>query len=308
MDKIALIDPALPLIQPLSSPTYYPFATLTKPIHHPGIFLLELHSPPDNRLTQQFINHTVLPALSDVEREFRASRMNKLGPADESSPGWKSPKSPGQYALVTCGSLDKNRIYSNGLNLEQAFADEGFFRFVLNKMYLKLFTFPIPTVAALNGHAFAGGFVLALSHDYRVMKDNEAKGKAVMAMNEIEFGASVPRGLLAVLDAKLPNKQQVQLCLLEAHRYGAQVALKLGIVDQIAPEADLINQALQLASQKSIRATTGVYDLIKADLYKETIKILTNTDEGYIHYASANSRKLHQLGTNHFGVSSKPKL
>ncbi|KAH9812806.1 ClpP/crotonase-like domain-containing protein [Melampsora americana] len=308
MDKIALIHPDLPPIQPLPSPTYYPFATLTKPIHHPGIFLLELNFPPDNRLTQQFINQTILPALSDIEREFRASRINKLAPADGSSSGWKSPKSPGQYALVTCGPLDKNRIYSNGLNLEQAFADEGFFRSVLNKMYLKLFTFPIPTVAALNGHAFAGGFVLALSHDYRVMKDNEAKGKAMVAMNEIEFGASVPRGLLAVLDAKLPNKQEVTRCLLEAHRYGVQEALKLGIVDRIAPEADLIEQALQFASQKSIRAITGVYDLIKADLYKEAIEILTVSDEGYVHYASANSRKLHQLGTKHFGVPFKPKL
>lgn len=38
----------------------------------------------------------------------------------------------------------------------------------------------------------SGGFTLALSHDFRVMKDNEQKGTALMAMNEVEFGASVP--------------------------------------------------------------------------------------------------------------------
>jgi hypothetical protein len=39
---------------------------------------------------------------------------------------------------------------------------------------------------------FRGGFCLALAHDFRIMKENEQKGRAMMAMNEVEFGAPVP--------------------------------------------------------------------------------------------------------------------
>lgn len=98
----------------------------------------------------------------------------RLG-ADEgrTTTGWTKPKSPGEYALVTCGPRDKNRFYSNGLNLESAATTEGFFQCrllyssscrrglmmrgedVLGPMYIRLLTFPIPTVCALNGHAYA---------------------------------------------------------------------------------------------------------------------------------------------------------
>ncbi|KAG0143395.1 hypothetical protein CROQUDRAFT_661291 [Cronartium quercuum f. sp. fusiforme G11] len=305
MEKLTKIDPKMSPIQPLSSPTFYPFATLTKPIDYPGVFLLELHASPDNRLTQTFIQSTLIPALSDVEREFRASRANKLGPAEDTTTGWKTPKQPGQYALVTCGNLVNNKFYSNGLDLKQAFADDGFFQHVLNRMYSKILSFPMPTIAALNGHAFAGGFSLALSHDFRIMKDNEQKGTALMCMNEIEFGATVPRGLLALLEAKFPNKNEIQRCLIDAHRYGVKEAFKLGIVDQICPESQLINQALKFASEKSIRATTGVYDLMKEEIYRDTLEILSLTDEGYQDYNSTNLRRLHRLGRDHLGSKAK---
>lgn len=67
MNKITLIDPKMDLIQPLPSPTYYPSATLTKPIDYPGVFLLELHALPDNRLTKDFIEATV---SSDLQNHF----------------------------------------------------------------------------------------------------------------------------------------------------------------------------------------------------------------------------------------------
>lgn len=95
-----------------------------------------------------------MPALTDVEREFRASRANKLAPSPDSNsgsftssaglswryvahqtdsplgyfPAWKAPKAPHHYALVTCGPRDKNKFYSNGLDLVQAFGDNGFFQ------------------------------------------------------------------------------------------------------------------------------------------------------------------------------------
>lgn len=42
--------------------------------------------------------------------------------------GWTQPNNPGEYALVTCGPRDKNRFYSNGLNLESVAQTDGFFQ------------------------------------------------------------------------------------------------------------------------------------------------------------------------------------
>lgn len=49
-------------------------------------------------------------------------------------------------------------------------------------VYRRLLTFPIPTIAAINGHAFAAAFAVAMGHDYRVMNGN----RGFLCMNEIE--------------------------------------------------------------------------------------------------------------------------
>ena len=81
-------------------------------------------------------------------------------------------KSSGAAALVTTGGEDK--FYSNGLDLAWLTGDgqteaPEFIRTVL-KFLGRVMAFPLPTVAAINGHAFAAGAMLALAHDFRVMR------------------------------------------------------------------------------------------------------------------------------------------
>lgn len=290
-------------IIPLNSPTYYPSATLTKPVDYPGVFLLELHARPDNRLTETFIQSSLIAPLLDIEREYRASSLGLLLAPPANTTGWKNPLTPGQYALVTCGPLDKNRIYSNGLDLTEALALDHFFQHVLNRLYVKFLRFPMPTVAAINGHAFAAGFCLALAHDFRIMKDNDKKGKALMAMNEIEFGAPVPLGLVAVIEAKMPTSNSVVKCLTEAHRFGAKESLELGIVHAIVPEPEVLQESLKLAFDKSIRAATGVLGMIKESVYRETINILNSTDSGNADVQSVHVSRMRQIGNTQAGKS-----
>ncbi|PLW43206.1 hypothetical protein PCANC_06984 [Puccinia coronata f. sp. avenae] len=282
-------------VTPLSSPTCYPASTLTKPADYPGVFLLELNAPPDNRMTEHFIQSSVIAPLLDVEREYRASLLGLLSAPPENSTGWQTPLTPGQYAFVTCGPQDRNRIYSNGLDLTEALALDHFFQHVLNPLYVKLLTFPIPTVAAINGHAFAGGFCLALAHDFRIMKENEQKGRAMMAMNEVEFGAPVPLGLVAVVEAKLPTTSAAAKCLTEAHRFGAKESLSLGIVHALAPEDEVVQRSLKLGFEKSLRATTGVFGLIKASVYRKTIDTLNSSGGGNSDIKSIHTSRLREL-------------
>ncbi|MBW0536420.1 hypothetical protein O181_076135 [Austropuccinia psidii MF-1] len=290
-------------IPSLSSPSYYPFSTLTKPLNYPGVFLLELHARPDNRLTESFLQSSLIAPLLDVEREFRASLLGRLEASSEPSQGWKAPLQPGQYALVTCGPQDKNRFYSNGLDLTQALASDHFFQHVLNRMYETFLRFPIPTVAAINGHAFAAGFCLALAHDHKIIKDNEGKGKALMAMNEVEFGAPVPLGLLAVIKAKFPTDSAIRKCVTEAHRFGVKDVLSLGLVDAAAPENQVVEASLKLAFDKSIKATTGVYGEIKESLYKKYIDELNCDDGRHQEINSIHMSRLKRLGLTPYGKS-----
>lgn len=85
--------------------------------------------------------------------------------------------------LVTTSAIPK--FYSNGLDFEHAGKTEGFFPNCLYKLWGRLLTYPMPTVALMPGHAFAAGLMTAMYHDYRVF--NPSRG--FLCLNELEFGA-----------------------------------------------------------------------------------------------------------------------
>lgn len=92
-----------------------------------AVHVITLYSPPDNRLTPAVIT-TLLDVLDVVDKHV-----------------------PRSAVLVTTSAIGK--FYSNGFNLELARATDGFFRDCWNKLQIRLLTFPIPTIALMNGHA-----------------------------------------------------------------------------------------------------------------------------------------------------------
>jgi len=115
---------------------------------------------------------------------------------------------------------------------------EGFTDF-----YTKLFTFPKPVVAALNGHTVAGGCMLAIACDRRIV----AEGRGRIALNEVTFGASVFAGCVAMLQACAGHHNAEQI-LFSGAMLGPAEALDLGLVDQVVPAAELIPAAEALAT------------------------------------------------------------
>ena len=67
-------------------------------------------------------------------------------------------------------------------------------------MIAKLITLSVPTMAIISGHCYAGGFFLALAHDFRVMK----QGSGVICVSEINIGFTLPPAFNAILKAMLP--------------------------------------------------------------------------------------------------------
>lgn len=212
---------------------------------------------PDNRLTHKFIAEGLLLALSHVEQRW--AEMLNSGESDQGA------------ALISTGGTDAGaKIYSNGLDFEKAIEDPNFFDTHLNNLYEKLLTFPIPTVAAINGHAFAAGFGLACAHDYRVM--NAKRG--YLCMNEIDFGAPLPHGLQQALASKIADQRTMRKIVLEGHRFSAQEAFDQGFVDHLADSPqDTLDKATQLAGRLKIKAKMNAWGANKEVVYAQAIKV-----------------------------------
>ncbi|PWN54202.1 ClpP/crotonase [Violaceomyces palustris] len=227
---------------------------------------------PDNRLTHAFILKGLLPALDHVERQWDA--ITDDGSADG-----------GAALITTCLTDPKSKIYSNGLDLEKAMKDPDFFDEVLFKLYEKLLTFPIPTIASIGGHAFAGGFGLVAAHDYRVM--NGARG--YLCMNEIDFGAQIPAGLMASITSKVASPTVTRKIFLEGHRLSATEAKQDGVVDLVATAeegyegpAGTLKLAKELAEKVKVKASRDAWGSQKLVLYAPQIAILRTKHEHYM--------------------------
>lgn len=113
-------------------------------------------------------------------------------------------------------------------------------------LYRELFLLPLPVIAAINGHAIAGGCILALAADYRVM----ARGSARIALNEITFGASIFAGVVEMLRFLVGGRIASRV-LLRGEMFDAERAAAIGLIDQPEPKDRVMPAALQAADELS---------------------------------------------------------
>jgi len=249
---------------PLSLPANEPLLTLTNP--NPSLWIIELHHGQDNRLTDVLIDDALKHALDAVERHWREQWRESVKSKD---------KTKGKGALIIVGKRSQDKFFSNGLDFERSSKNPGFFPLIFNPLLARLLDFPIPIIAAINGHCFAGGFMLALACDYRIMTDG-SKRNAWICMNEVHFGAPWPLSFGALMRAKLPDARLHRKIALEGHRFTPPEALAAGMVDHIVnggTEA-ILAKAEELANSVGPLAQGGVWGLIKRDIYRDTLKTI----------------------------------
>src|SRR5262245_2585568 len=150
----------------------------------------------------------------------------------------------GPVALVTTGA---DKFYSNGLDLAWITGDgaaEGaafvadFLRFLG-----RVLACPVPTVAAINGHAFAGGGMLALAHDARVMRAD----RGFFCLPEVDLGMALAPGMLALIQAKLDPRPCSDL-ILTGRRIGGGEAAALRVVDEAVDSEQVLPRAIERAT------------------------------------------------------------
>ncbi|KAI9832768.1 MAG: hypothetical protein M1819_003988 [Sarea resinae] len=218
--------------------------TCTTPV--PRVYLLTFNSQPDNRLKSDFCNAFYL-ALDIIEH--------------------KHPKG----VVVTTSGIQK--FYSNGLDLDHANATPGFWKDVLFRLWHRILTYPMPTVALINGHAFAGGFMLAMMHDYRIQNPH----RGYLCLNELALGVPLKAPMSSIFRQKVPSPQTYRTLVLEAKRFTALEALKEGIVDSLGG----LDEVLTFIDEMKLvnMGGTGVYGKLKAEMWRETVQYLRDPDE-----------------------------
>jgi len=197
------------------------------------------------------------------ENRFNAGFLTALNQALDEVEG-----STGPVALVTSGT---GKFYSNGLDLEWmgGLGPEELQRHMDNvhDMFIRMLTFPMIAVAALNGHVFAGGAMFALAHDYRVMRAD----RGFFCLPEVDIKIPFTKQMDVLIRARLP-KAVAHEAMCTARRYGGSEAAARQIVDHAVPEADVLPKAIEIA-QGLAGKDRDTIAAIKRQMYADVIEV-----------------------------------
>jgi enoyl-CoA hydratase/carnithine racemase len=174
----------------------------------------------------------------------------------------------GPRALVTTAT---GKHWSNGLDLEwlgqhsdqlNNYVDQ------VHQLLARVLELPLPTVAALQGHTFAAGAMLALAHDFRVMRGD----RGFFCLPEVDIQIPFTPGMSALIQAKLTPKIALE-AMTTGRRYGGAEAQAAAIVDATAAEDAVRSSALELARPLAGKpgSTLGV---IKSRMYPAALAAL----------------------------------
>jgi enoyl-CoA hydratase/carnithine racemase len=154
-----------------------------------------------------------------------------------------------KHDLAVCGLVlasNNDKFFSIGFDLpalyplsQQEFG--AFFR-GFNLLCLDLYTFPKPTIAAITGHATAGGCILALCTDYRFI----AEGRRLIGVNESKLGVPVTY-LANCLLRQLMGERQAREVISSGTLYPPEEAAQIGMVDGVYPLTKVVSAAIKKA-------------------------------------------------------------
>jgi enoyl-CoA hydratase len=156
-------------------------------------------------------------------------------------------RDPDVRAVVLTGA---GRFFSGGFDLAAPRRDAAAVRRIqrlYRDVHAHLLGLAKPTLAMVNGHAIAGGFVLALACDYRLGVEGDYR----VGLNEVAIGAGFPRTAVEIVRLRLVHARASEL-MLGAALYPASQAVRLGLVDELLPastfEATVLRRAARLGA------------------------------------------------------------
>ncbi|XP_031421742.1 enoyl-CoA delta isomerase 1, mitochondrial [Clupea harengus] len=221
-----------------------------------GIAVMKFQSPPVNSLSLDFLT------------EFAIS-MEKLE-LDKSCRG----------VILTSA---QPKVFSAGLDIMEMYGKSpehaSVFWKAVQEMWLKLYGSNMVTIAAINGSSPAGGCLMSISCDYRIMADNP---RYSIGLNETLLGIVAPfwfKDTMVNTVGHRETEKALQLGLL----YSSPDALKVGLVDQLVPEESVLSAATE-AMTKWLAIPDHARQITKSIMRKPTLDKLTSNRENDIKY------------------------
>ena len=175
---------------------------------------------------------------------------------------------PHPRALVTVG---EGKFWSNGLDLDwlqSSGASLVDLVAMVQELFAQVLEADFPTVAAIQGHCYAAGAMLALAHDARIMRED----RGFLCFPEVDIKMTFTPGMNALLTSKLAP-QTAHQAMVFARRYTGPTALAAGIVDATAAETELLDAAVAQAGELAGKDPTS-FGTIKRMLYASTLDAL----------------------------------
>lgn len=217
-----------------------------------GVAVMTLHHEEQNRFTTPFLNE-IVAGLAELA-------------ADEAV-----------RAVVVTAVQEK--YFSTGIHLEwlmgQGLLDPQnlkTFSAALNRALMDATGFPKPLVAALNGHAVAGGAILAACMDYRLMPPD----RGFVRLPEVQIDIPFWPGMTALFKDILPPAAFRDMAY-TGDRYTSTQAHELGFVDELVPVENLLDRARELAAKLG-GSNTRTYAAIKRELRRHVLRIMRDED------------------------------
>jgi enoyl-CoA hydratase/carnithine racemase len=184
-------------------------------------------------------NDVYLLDLGDGENRFTPEWIAQVGDSlDEVT------NAQGKRALLTVAT---GKFWSNGLDLDWLSAHSGELESYVasvHGLFARLLRLTAPSIAVLQGHAFAAGAMLALAHDTRIMRAD----RGYFCLPEVTIGIPFTTGMGALIQARVSH-QTAHEAMTTGRRYDSDEALAAGIIAAALAEEDLLPAAMDMARQ-----------------------------------------------------------
>ena len=202
--------------------------------------------------------------MTTEEGRFNPAMISAINTALDEVEASSSPA-----AVVLTGD---GKFFSNGLDLEWMSSapdkDADGLLHSVHELFARVLVFPTPTVAAVNGHAFAAGAMLAMAFDSRVMRED----RGFFCVPEADLGLPFTPEMTALLRATLPVTTARE-AMFTGRRYGARDAVAAGIVDAAVAQDELLASSVARAAAQADKPRSTLRE-IKRAFFSEALAVL----------------------------------
>jgi enoyl-CoA hydratase/carnithine racemase len=215
-------------------------------------------------LTFQWDDKIAVLDLGDDENRFSPEFLDAINDQLDEL------EAAGAQGLVTTA---RGKFYTNGLDLDWLAAHaEQTQSYVarVQALLARVLTLPMPTAAAVTGHAFGAGAMLAMAHDVRVMRAD----RGFFCFPEVDIRIPFSDGMAALIQAKLTPRAAVA-SMTTGRRFGGVEAAEFGIVDATAGEGEVTAAATELLRPLGGK-DPGTLGAIKQTMFRAAVQALTN--------------------------------